>query len=54
MAKINTKQEALDSLNSLPEKTLIRLAELSAIPKAKAYFDNPIKYGVLKAYINQL
>lgn len=49
--KINTKDDALKVLNELPEKTLIRVAELSTNKKALGYFSNPIQFAVLKGFL---
>ncbi len=49
--KIQNKQEALKVLGSLPEKVLIRMAELSQNEKAKSYFTCPIKYGAVKGFL---
>lgn len=54
MAQIKTKEEAIQQLNSMPEKALIRIAELSTNEKALKFFTNPIKFGVLKGYLNSL
>ncbi|MGG8495960.1 hypothetical protein ACQY1Q_06065 [Tenacibaculum sp. TC6] len=50
--KINNKDEALTQLNTLEEKVLCRLAELSTNPKALEYFSNPIKFATVKAFLN--
>ncbi len=50
--KIQTKQQALAHLESLPEKVLIRMAELSKNEKAQSYFSCPIKYGAVKSFLS--
>lgn len=47
MARVN----ALKALNSLDTKTLSRLAELSKSEKAKGYFQNDLKFNMLKGFI---
>ena len=49
--KITNKKEALKKLESLPEKALIRIAELSENKNALSYFTNPIKFGLVKGYL---
>lgn len=49
--KIKNKEEALKNLEKLPEKVLIRLAELAQKPKALSYFSCPLKYGAVKSYL---
>ncbi|WP_271406979.1 hypothetical protein [Tenacibaculum soleae] len=51
MANINNKKEAITQLESLPETTLMRLAELSTNKKALSYFSNPIQFAVLKGFL---
>lgn len=47
MARVN----ALKALNALDTKTLSRLAELSKSEKAKGYFQNDLKFNMLKGFI---
>ncbi|CAL2114134.1 conserved hypothetical protein [Tenacibaculum sp. 190130A14a] len=49
--KIQTKQDALTHLEQLPEKVLIRIAELSSNKEAQSYFVCPIKYGAVKSFL---
>jgi hypothetical protein len=49
--KIQTKKEASAQLEKLPEKVLIRLAELSSHKEAQSYFACPIKYGAVKSFL---
>ena len=51
MPQINSKEEALQVLSDLDEKTLIRVAELSTNKKALGYFSNPIQFGLLKGFL---
>lgn len=45
------KKEALKKLEKLPEKVLVRIAELSANKKAIGYFSNPLQFGILKSFL---
>ncbi|CAM1355851.1 hypothetical protein [Tenacibaculum halocynthiae] len=49
--KIQNKKEAIKKLETLPDKVLIRLAELAQEPKALAYFSCPLKYGAVKGFL---
>ena len=51
MAQIKTKEEALQVLSDLDEKTLIRVAELSTNKKARGYFSNSIQFALLKGFL---
>jgi len=51
MQGIKTKEEALQVLSKLPEKSLIRMAELSTNKKAQGYFSNTIQFAVLKGFL---
>ncbi|WP_299673261.1 hypothetical protein [uncultured Tenacibaculum sp.] len=51
--KVKTRQEALEKLSKLPEKALIRMAELSENKNALKYFTCPIKHGVVKGFLNK-
>ncbi|TDQ22750.1 hypothetical protein [Tenacibaculum caenipelagi] len=51
MPQIKSKEEALQVLSGLEEKTLIRVAELSTNKKALGYFSNPFQYSVLKGFL---
>ena len=50
--KIQNKKQALEVLTNLPEKVLIRIAELSSNPNAQSYFSCPIKYGAVKGFLS--
>ena len=52
MKKLQTKEEALQVLENLPEKVLLRLAELSSNEKAQGYFSCPIKFGAVKGFLS--
>ncbi len=49
--RIQNKQQALEVLENLPTKVLIRMAQLSQNEKAKSYFTCPIKYGAVKGFL---
>ncbi len=49
--KIQNKQQALQELEKLPEKVLMRMAELSQNKEARSYFTCPIKYGAVKSFL---
>ena len=51
MSKIQNKKQALEELSKLPEKEIIRVAELSKHPKARSYFSNPISFAALKGFL---
>lgn len=51
MKKIQNKEEALQVLQNLPDKVLVRLAELSTNQKAQSFFSCPIKYGAVKSFL---
>lgn len=48
---VKTKKQAIEQLSQLPEKTLIRVAEISKNPKALGYFSNPMQFEMLKAFL---
>ncbi|WP_435263848.1 hypothetical protein [Tenacibaculum sp. nBUS_03] len=50
---IKTKEEALEKLSNLDPKVLIRMADLSDNKKAIKYFKCPLKYAVVKGYLNK-
>ena len=49
---INSKEEALSKLSELPDKALIRMATLASNKKALAYFTDPLKFGMVKGFLN--
>lgn len=50
--KIQNKEQALAQLQELPEKVLMRIAELSTNEKAQSYFSCPIKFGAVKSFLS--
>jgi hypothetical protein len=46
-----SRVQAIMDLNKLDTKTLTRLAELSKSEKAKGYFQNDMKFAMLKSFI---
>lgn len=52
MPKIKTKQDALNVLQNLDERVLVRMAELSYNKKALSYFQNTIQFNVVKSFLS--
>ncbi|MFD0862494.1 hypothetical protein ACFQ1M_09770 [Sungkyunkwania multivorans] len=46
------RKDAMDAINELPTKVLLRLKKVSRSPKAVEYFENDGKYRTVRMFLN--